>query len=636
MRTEYDVIFPRKGRLTFDGGLNTKFARSLIQDNESPSCFNVLFSNGAVETRGGISKATSSAIGSFVIDGLYTRRSNAGAETMVAFAGGSAWQYDGVATFSTIGSAQSVFTGGVRVGTAQYENYLFVGNGNVTPYKYDGTYWTRHGVPQASSSGMTGALSGGGSLTTGSYYFKVAFVNSAAVFGNVSTATTAFTINSATGAINLTGIPVAPTSHGVISRRIYQASAVAGTYNLIKTINDNTTTATSVVGSETLSTAAPSDNGEPPNYSVVAYHMNRLFVNDAANPNFLWYSELFAPYTFKSTNFLGIGDASFDLIKGIDVYNNAIAVRCETSVYMIFMPSTDPTLWVVAKTRSPFGSRSPFGAFLYNNKMGFPSHQNGKFVGFAALHGNAIDPQATVLDNAIAGSLTISERIEPDMFTVVEAYQANISSYVFKNKAYIAVTYDAGATTNNRVYVFDFSKTDLKAQQEAAWVALSGVNAAQFTSYNGMLYYGSSTANGQVYQLLNGTYSDVSAAINSYYWTKEYSGNVGEENLEKDFRWLWVLVENLGAYYMNVTFRTNSDTGTGTTEQISIDPKSTLWGTMRWGIDPWGSGNTQTEYTIPVGLSGKRIQVQFSNQNTAGQGFKVHAMRINYNIKGKR
>ena len=173
----YDVVYPPRGRVVFDGGKNSKFERSIIADNESPDCLNVVFNNGGVATRGGVSKLNTAAIGSYVGDGLYVRHDNTGTETMVAFAGGTAWGLSGT-SFTTIGSAQSVFTAGVRVGAAEYENHLFIGNGGVDPYKWNGAHFTRHGVPRPSVSGFTGAVSGGGSLTTASYYFKVGFVNS--------------------------------------------------------------------------------------------------------------------------------------------------------------------------------------------------------------------------------------------------------------------------------------------------------------------------------------------------------------------------------------------------------------------------------------------------------------------------
>lgn len=635
MASEFNVVFPAKGRATFDGGLNDKFERSIISENESPDCLNVVFTNGAVATRAGSSKLNTTAIGTFVGDGLYVRRDNTTAETMIAFAGGSAWQL-GTTTFTTIASAQSVFSAGVRVGCTQFENHLFVGNGTVTPYKYNGVAFTRHGVP-APTTTMT-VVSGAAGNLAGDYLYKSVFVNSASVWGNVSPATATFTATSSGGQNVLSAIPVAPQSHGVSSRRIYRTDAGGTTYKFIATIADNTTTTyTDNIASSAAGVTAPTDNGEPPVYSVCTYHQNRLFVNDTANPNYVWYSNLFEPYTFASTNFILIGDGSSDLVKGLSVYNNYIVVMCENSVHLIYMPTTSAADWSTIRLPGQFGSKSPFSPFLYDNKMMLAAIQNTKFVGFAAVRGESIDPAATILTAGAAGSDMQSDRIEPDMFSVQESYVGNISSMVFKNKAYISLTYDTNNTTNNRIYLFDFSKSNLAKRQEASWVPLDGLNAAQFAIYGGFLYYISSTATGFVYKLETSSYIDDATAINSYFWTKEFSGNPGHENLQKDFRKVKLLVEKAGAYYMNFTTRVDSDSGGGNTQQVSLNPGSSLWGTLVYGSGVWGGGTAQEEITVPLGqVSGKRIQFKFSNQNTANQRFKVHGLNFTYNIKGKR
>jgi hypothetical protein len=636
MTTAYDVVYPAKGRIAFDGGKNSKFERSLIQDNESPDCFNVVFTNGAVATRGGSTKLNTTAIGTFAIDGIYTRRDNAGVETMIVFCKGSAWQLAGT-TFTTIGSAQSVFTAGQRVATTQYENHMFIGNGGVTPYKWNGAHFTRHGVPQA--TGVVSALSVTSSTgaLNGEYRYKVAYVNSQAVFGDVGTATVTITITN--GKVHLTDIPVAPTSHGVNARRIYRnfASGSTATYGLLTTLSDNTTTTlVDEALDSTLGATPPTDNGEPPKYSIATMHQNRLFVNDAANGNFVWYSNLLEPYTFASTNFLAVGDASRDLVKVLDVYDNALFIGCEAADYLVYMPSTSASDWVTVKIRGQFGSKSPFATFLFNNKLMTAAQQNSKFVGFAAINGSEVDPEATVLDQAVAGSFLASDRIEPDMFNVLDSMQAQISAMVFKNKAYITLAYGSSATANNRVYIFDFSISNLSKKQQASWVPLDGISAAQFTVYDGKLYYGSSEATGFVYQLEADVYSDDSTAIDSYYWTKEFSGQPGHENLEKDFREVKLLVDKAGAYYMTLRARTDSDKGDGTSYQLNLNPGSSIWNAFNWGAANWGGGTDQEEVTIRFGLRGKRIQFQFSNQNTAGQRFKVHGMNFRYNIKGKR
>lgn len=336
-------IYPGNARIMFDGGLNTKFEKNLIPDNESPDCLNVIFTNGAVETRGGFQKLNTTPIGSFAIDGLYTRRSDTGAETMIAFANGTGWQL-AITTFSTIPSAQSVFTSDTRIAAAQYENHIFFGNGGVVPYKYNGTDFTRHGVPAPSQT--ISAVCGGAGVLTGDYRYKVTFVNSQLAEGNPSSSTATLTV--AAGQISLTSLPVAPQSHGVSSRRIYRTAAGGTTWKRVTEIANNTTTTYSDnLADGSLGVDAPSDNGEPPNWSVICYHQNRLFMNDPANPNFVWYTNLGEPYTVASSNFVRAGDDAGDIVKGLSVYNNSVVIHCEKSQWLIYMADADPDLSLI-------------------------------------------------------------------------------------------------------------------------------------------------------------------------------------------------------------------------------------------------------------------------------------------------
>ncbi len=636
MAEGYDIVYPPKGRVMLDGGLNNKFTKIEISDNESPDCLNVVFTNGAAETRGGNSKLNTAAIGSFAGDGLYTRRDFTGAETMVAFAGGTAWQL-GTTTFTTIASAQSVFTAGVRVGTAQYENHMFIGNGFVTPYKYDGTYFTRHGVP-APTTTMTVASNGTG-LVSGSLtcVYTVTYVNSLSVEGNYGPLTSTFTVSTTSGTNRLTSIPVAPQSFGVSARRIYRAATSAGPFLRVATISDNsTTTYDDTISTASLTVTAPSDNGVPPNYSTIVQHQNRLFCNDPSNPNYVFYSDVSEPYTFESTNFLPIGDATSDLVKGLDVYQNGVIVTCENSKFLIDMPSTDDTDWRVIRLLSQYGGKSPYGSFLYDNKLMTAAMQNSKFAGFEALSGNSVDPDKTYQDSTTAVSDLKTSRLEPDMFLIQETYAGRISSKVFKNKAYVAVPYGSTATDNSRAYIFDFSHSNL-TKQGYAWSPVSGFTPSQFAVYGGSLYFIDAAATGFVYKMEQTAYNDNSSAINSYIWTKEFSGLPGHENLQKDFRKLKILVDLSGAYYMNVSWRVDSDAGVGTTQQVNLTPDSSLYGTGIYGIAIYSAGSGQKEITIPLGqASGKRIQFKFSNQNAVNQAFKIHGLNFTYNVRGRR
>ena len=124
---EFKRVYPGPGKILFDGGKNSKFEKSIIEDNESPDCLNVDFDAGSVGTRYGFSKVNTTSVGTYVCDGLYTRKGSGNAETMVAFFNGTAYGFAGT-TFTTIPSGQSVFTAGVRVCAAQMENHAFFGN----------------------------------------------------------------------------------------------------------------------------------------------------------------------------------------------------------------------------------------------------------------------------------------------------------------------------------------------------------------------------------------------------------------------------------------------------------------------------------------------------------------------------
>jgi len=627
-------VYPPKNRLAFDGGLNNKYERSIIQDNESPSCLNVVFNEGSVETRPGTTLLNTASVGSYACEGLYTRHDNSGQQTMVAWFGGSLYDLQST-SFITVPSAQSIYTAGERVCAAEYENYMFFCNGNNTPYKYGGASdtFTLHGVP-APLSAVTAATASTGTALTGDYRYAYTNVNSALVEGDISPLSTTLTVASQN--IALTGISTAPASHGVEQRYIYRTVSSGTTFLRLTTLGNNTaTTYEDAAADVELGIEAPTDNGVPPNYSHIIYHQARLFMIDPTN-NLVYYSELANPYNVASTNFLRVGDNTFDIPKGLAVYDNSIIVFCAQNPWIIYMPSTSDSDWVVLRVRAPYGSRSPFGSFKFDNMVMYPAIENEKLVGFAAVNGQTISPSASLLTSSAVGSDLQSDKIEPDIFNIQEGTNlVDIESVVYKNKAYITCTYGDGNTANNRIFVFDFSLGRIK-QQKYAWSPWTGLNANSFTVYNGELYYADSS-DSYVYQMNDSTYNDNSAAIDSYFWTKEYAGLPGDENTFKDFRYIQLFYELSGDWPMNITKRVDSDSGSGDTKTLDLDPPGSVWGTMIFGTDLWGGGSLEGESRVYLSPSrGKRIQFKFDNQNVADQKFKVLGANFVYNNKGMR
>jgi hypothetical protein len=630
--SDFDIVYPGKGQIKFSGGLNNKFDKQLIASNESPECFNVVMGSDSVETRGGTSKLNTTSVGSFVGDGLFTRSDNVGNQTMCAWWNGTLYALTGTSTFTTVPSAQSIFTAGVRVAAAEYENYMFFGNGT-TAYKYNSNF-TRHGIPAATIPTVATAPTGTG--LTGAYQYKITYVNSALVEGDVSTASVSYTATNEN--IRVT-VPVAPTSFGVGTRRIYRTEAGGTTFKRVATISDNTTTTyDDAIADGSLGTTAPTDQGEPPPYSMLVYHQNRIFCNDTGNQNYVWYSELADPYIFKATSFIRVGDNCGDVVRGLQVYDDSILVFCDNSQWLIYMPEPgSPTDWQQIRIRSNLGSKNHFGSFTYMNKIMFPAMQSNKLVGFAAVSGASVDTSATLLTVSAIGSDLKSTPIEPDVFAIEESAVDKITSFVFQNRAYISVPYGTGVTNNNRIFVFDFSISDLMKKQEGSWVPWTGLSAVQFTEYNGKLYYQTSNATGRVYEMNTSTYNDDGSAINSYFWTKEFHGLNGHETSFKDFRSIDLLFEKSGDYFMNFGYRVDSDSGVGKTIQLDLNPGGSLWGTMRLGTDTWGGGQSDGEEQLTLGnVRGQRIQFKFSNQNTINQKFSVKGLSFIYNIKNRR
>lgn len=618
-----------------DGGLNTKYEPSILDPIDSPDCLNVVFDDlGGVATRNGSARLNTSSVGSFVCDGLYTTRFNNGNSTMCAFFGGTMYTL-GTTTFTVVASAASVFTAGQKVEASQYQNLMFMGNGGVNPYKYNGAEFTRHGIPVPSSSVQVATSSAG--VLSGTYSYKVVYVNSYSAFGNPSSASTSIQVTAGVGTIGLTNIPVAPTSYGVSARRIYRTVTSGTTYLLLTTINDNSTTTYADNNADaSLGAEAPSTHDVPDNYKMVCAFQERLFVVDNDDPGYVKYSELGEPFYFPALNFIKIGDGDGELITAIKPDGNALMVYKKNSVWAIYMQDTTPANWVVIKTNAKFGGASQRSVVDYNDAQLFVATRFEKPMGFASIVGASIVPDNTQLTvNAVTSEFK-SDKIEPDMSNIQTTYIENICAIDWKNKVWISLTYGSGQTTNNRIYQFDYQRRT-KERTSGSWVPFTGMTISCFTIYNNKLYGGDSTANGYVFELDKaGIYSDSGSAINSYFWTKEFEGPVEDKDWQKDFRFANWLIELLGDWKIRFRYRYNSEDSTGNQIEINTDGGGSNWNSMQWGVDAWGGAMIRTTKRLNLIGSGKRVQFYFDNYNTAGRAFHIVRGNFYYNKRGLR
>lgn len=617
-----------------DGGLNVKYEPSILDPIDSPDCLNVVFDDlGGVATRNGSAKLNTSSVGSFACDGLYTTRFNNGTSTMVAFFGGTMWQM-ATTTFTTVPSAQSVFTASNKVDYTEYQNIMFMGNGGVTPYKYNGTEFTRHGIPVPNSVPAAATTSAG--VLLGVYSYKVVYVNSYSAFGNPSAATTTFTA-AASSVVGLTSIPVAPISFGVNARRLYRTTNSGTTWLFLTTIADNTTTTyADNTPDASLGASAPANNDAPSLYKYVCTFQERLFTVDDTNPMYVNYSELGEPFYFPVTNFFKIGDGDGEIITGVKPHGNGLMVYKNNSVWVIYMENTDPTNWRRIQTNAKYGGASHRGIVDYDSLQMFLATRFNKPVGFAAIQGASIVPDNTQLTvNAVTSEFK-SDKIEPHMANIQTTYIRNVAAIDWKNKVWIAVTYSDSQTTNNRIYQFDYQRRT-KDRTTGSWVPFTGMNISCFTIYNNKLYGGDSTATGFVYELDQaGTFSDSGTAINSYFWTKEFEGPMGDKDWQKDYRFANFLIELLGNYLIRFRYRVNSDDSVGNQIEIDTNAGGSNWNGFAWGVGNWGGAKIRENIRLSTVGSGKRIQFYFDNYNTAGRAFHVVRGNFYYNKRGLR
>jgi hypothetical protein len=630
---------PNEDYLRFNGGQNSKIQKNLILDNQSPDCLNVVFDDDSAQTRPGTIQVNTTSVGSFACDGLYTRHErNSTVETMCAFFGGTFYTTSGT-TFEPVASGTSIHTAGNSVFSVEYQNHAFFGFGEGTiPYKWNGTDFTRMGIYPPAANNMV-VNSGAGSALSGQYRWAVAFINSGLVESDITTFTTTFSL-AGTGA-SLACVPVAPQSWGVAARAIYRTEASGAVMFYAGTISNNTaTTYVDNLADAALGDEPGTDQNVPPNFGTCLYHQGRIFAigrypND--QNDLVYYSNVGDPYVWATTNFINAGDQTIDTPKTLGLWDNYLIIGgARGTTWMIYMPSTDDADWVQLRVRSQFGSKSPLGMFEALNFLIFPAVEKDKFVGFAAMSAAGIEPTASLTDVGSIGSELLSTPIEDEMFAVNSAHLNKISAIVYKNKAYIAVP-SGSSTYNNRVFVFDFSRNGLEKSQKYTWTPWSGINPSQFCVYNGDLYYGSANPVGFVYKMNQTTYNDNGTAINSYLWTKEFSGQKPHSTWYKDWRFANLLYGLLGDWLMGLTIRVDSDRGAGLTYDLDCSPGNSVWGTVIWGSNIWDAGSATDDVKQALGqFRGKRIQFKFSNKNVINAGFKVVGLNLTYNLKGKR
>lgn len=655
-----------------DGGLNIKDAPSRIPSQDSPDCLNVIFDRrGAVVTRNGSKVFNTDKFTNIYtnISGLTNLSYTAGIQKAISYNNEVVAIFDGSLYYSTgttsgsftfVTQSSGQFLNSGKIATVIYQNVLFLSDGNAAtrgPWKYTGgENFYKMGIekPAAPTGWATAAVST--AIQPGTYYYGCSFVNTQVVEGEISSATTAYTL-AVTGTIAMT-VPVGSTLAGVNERWIYRAESASGPFRRVGTLANNT----SVVFTDTTPNGQEGklpvlDGTSPTAFSTIALHKERLFFNDPNNASLLRWTDYTNPYVSQAENFEPINNGDGQIIRAIISQDDVLTVFKDNVGFGITTPDpSDSLTWKKIEHPANLGCLGPEAFVRIPNGVVFIGRRNNRITGVHFLTGL----QVIESNDGRLRSLTISEKIEQMFFDeFLPLYYNTVSCGVYDNRIYI--TYASGNATfdeNDTILWMDLNRIGSEGQP-GSWSKWTGIHSAGFFNHLGNWFsYDSSRGSmelnstntqytdywGHVRQLeIADTYNDSGRAINSYFWTKEVGGNVDDpaegplEAYVKDIRDIYLWYSRLGSYYMNVAIRADGDAGAGNSFEVNLDPGLTKWGSMVWGVDDWGGERYNYQKRIPIGrMIGRRFQLRFDNQNQVDQGFKVNRVEMDFNIRRRR
>lgn len=610
-----------------DGGLNQKNGPSVIDLTESPDCLNVTYGDlGSVETREGTSYFNTGAIGTFSVDGgtVYNN-------TAVVWANGNMYRMSGT-TAVTISSAQSAFVAGAYVAYCNYQSMLICSDGTNGPYRFEGND-SFYNLGIAIPSAPTGASNGAGNIAAGTYYYKVAYVNTHLAEGEIGSASGGVTLTGS-AVVLVSNIPTGSTIQGVYARRLYRATSTGGTFQYVGEITDNvTTTFTDTVGVGSEGSEGITDGTAPTPFTTVKLHQERLWFDDSENRSIGRYTEYQNPHISKALNVIPLNEGDGSNIAAVGVQDDLVNWMKDESIWLtgITDPSDDTTFFT-KKSPANVGIVGPRAFVETDNGIVFVAKRQGRIVGVQLLSGmNTIQTTDQFLRTQ-----NISEKIEQFLFESPKEYWSKMAMTTYDNRIYIAFPYSL-ATRNDYILWFDINRLDSMGDgQPGSWSPWDGiVGVTDFFTKDGVLYGTSSNTDGYIIRFNNGTYTDADgSAIDSYWWSKEIGGEKAIESWVKDWRFVNVWRQKIGAYNMNLKVRLDGAQGTGDQYPIDLTPSTSAYGTSTWGYSYYAEGSRAFETQVPIGPKvGRRVQIGFDNQNTAGQGFKVHSFKILFNLR---
>lgn len=354
---------------------------------------------------------------------------------------------DAAGTFSNL---KTGLTTGKRYRGATYKDFHYLGNGTDSNIRTDGTATNTKIMGCAiPGSGTTATPVAGAGLGIGAYKYKVTFLYDGYQESNGQATSSDATTTAGNQQVNLASIPTGATGQGVTARKIYRTTVGGSLYYYLTTINNNTTTTYSdtTADGSLSSTQIPTDHDIPLNFEYIRELKERLFMNSSTNSSWLYYTLIedvtSYPDIVPSTNYFPISEDDGDEISGIAIDPlGMLTVFKKNSIRKVFTEGA-PSSWEISASFSPNGCIAPYSiaessyGIIYLSRTG-----NKKEI-------RVFDGQTSKL---------ISERIELTLVNIADSYITNCVGIYHEGRYLLAYTDSTtGATTNNRVIIYDFN-----------------------------------------------------------------------------------------------------------------------------------------------------------------------------------
>ena len=616
------------------GGRNTKDSNTLIADNEAVDIENFDFTErGALKKVPGSKKLNSTAIANYPVTGLYEAIKSDGTSHLLAFCGTGIYRStDGGATFTLL---KSGFTANTKWCCLTYADNVIMLNGVDTNQIYDFNAVRDMGLVSPATAPSV-AVGSSGSLT-GAYKYRVSFVYSGSE-SNAGPEST--TVSPSSQSVDLTNIPIG--GSGCTQRKIYRTKANGSVYYELHTINDNTTTTYTDNDVDDLLSwkTAPTNNSAPPKAKFAIEKDERILYILPDSSDF-YYSELYKPELVKGTSYITVGADDGGVLTGAALYGGDVfffkAKKITDSngtyyaghkTYQLTGTNPDPATgnWVIKVANNAVGGIAP-DTIDYSIDEVIVLDDDGLY----SLQRNKL------LSTIVVDTISLTNKIEPDLEKFNKYYLHNSSGRVFNHKYYLAVPGE-GRTSNSEVHVLDFRAIETDNGYSPAWTKIRGFTANCFAVFRNKLIYGGD--NGFVYEVNDDcTYFD-GDEIQAYYDSKYFDAGVFDT--KKWFKLLDINIRASAYWSFNIVVTVQNDNTLTTYSFTKSNPSSVnqhpLFGKSLFSKFTFGSGsNVSNEVSnkkvrVKLGYIGQLIKIRFqnvySNKDFGIQGYKIHGQYL--------